>query len=273
MTSTQPTVSARDLSLRYPSRNPETRSIAVNGLSFEIAAGEVLTVVGESGSGKSTLAKAVALHAETGAYGSPLFSGGELAVLGTELRSVSRRKRDRLSLRVGYLPQDAGNHLNSRLTIGENIAEPIFVRDRRFNQREAAEAVATLIDTVRLPLSVMNRYPYELSKGQRQRVAIARAMILEPQLLVADDPTAGIDVNVRAAILDLIVDLQAQREFSALLVTADLAAVRRVATNVAIMHRGILVGSGELSEVLSDPWHPYVKGLAHSLVELEREQH
>ena len=266
-------MSARDLSLRYPSRNPETRSIAVNGLSFEIAAGEVLTVIGESGSGKSTLAKAVALQAETGEYGSPLFSGGELSVLGTELRSVSRRKRDHLSLRVGYLPQNAGNHLNGRLTVGENIAEPIFVRDRRFNQREAAEAVATLIDTVRLPLSVMNRYPYELSKGQRQRVAIARSMILEPQLLVADDPTAGIDVNVRAAILDLIVYLQHERAFSALLVTADLAAVRRISTNIAVMHRGILVGIGELEDVLSDPWHPYVQGLAKSLVELKSEEH
>lgn len=264
---------ARDLSLRYPSRNPETRSVAVNGLSFAIAAGEVLTVVGESGSGKSTLAKAVALHAETGAYGSPSFSGGELSVLGTELRSVSRRRRDHLSLKVGYLPQDAGNHLNGRLTVGENIAEPIFVRDRRFNQRDAAEAVATLIDKVRLPLAVMNRYPYELSKGQRQRVAIARSMILEPQLLVADDPTAGIDVNARAAILDLIVDLQHERSFSALLVTADLAAVGRISTNVAVMHRGILVGIGELDEVLADPWHPYVRGLANSLVDAANGQH
>ncbi|MGV8876104.1 MAG: ABC transporter ATP-binding protein [Rhodoglobus sp.] len=272
MTSSQPTVRARDLSLRYPSRNPETRSIAVDGLSFDIAAGDVLTIVGESGSGKSTLAKAVALQAETGAYGSPLFGGGSLKVFDTELRSVSRRQRDRLSLTVGYLPQDAGNHLNGRLTIGENIAEPIFVRDRRFNQREAAEAVATLIDTVRLPLSIMNRYPYELSKGQRQRVAIARAMILEPQLLVADDPTAGIDVNVRAAILDLLVDLQRQREFSALLVTADLAAVRRISTTIAVMHRGIFVGIGALDDVLSDPWHPYVQSLAASLSELINEQ-
>jgi peptide/nickel transport system ATP-binding protein len=273
VTSSLPTVSARDLSLRYSSRNPETRSIAVDGVSFEIAAGDVLTVVGESGSGKSTLAKAIALQANKGAYGSPLFSGGELSVMGTQLRSASRRALGRLSLTVGYLPQDAGNHLNGRLTVGENIAEPIFVRDRRFSQREAAEAVATLVDTVRLPLAVMNRYPYELSKGQRQRVAIARSMILEPQLLVADDPTAGIDVNARAAILDLIVDLQRDRSFSALLVTADLAAVRRISTTIAVMHRGVFVGIGELEKVLADPWHPYVKGLAQSLAELAHDHH
>jgi len=246
--------------------------VAVDGLSFEIGSGEVLTVVGESGSGKSTLAKAVALHAETGAYGSPLFSGGELSVLGTELRSVGKRARDRLGLSVGYLPQDAGNRLNGRLTVGENVAEPIFLRDRRFNQRHAAEAVATLVDTVRLPLSVMNRYPFELSKGQRQRIAIARSMILEPRLLVADDPTAGIDINARAAILDLIVELQEQRGFSALLVTADLAAVRRISTSIAVMHRGILVGIGELDDVLADPWHPYVKGLSDSLSELSHDR-
>jgi ABC-type dipeptide/oligopeptide/nickel transport system ATPase component len=98
-------------------------------------------------------------------------------------------------------------------------------------------------------------------------------MILEPQLLIADDPTAGIDVNVRAAILDLIVDLQRDRSFSALIVTADLAAVRRISTNIGVMHRGVLVGIGELEEVLSDPWHPYVQGLANSLVELKSEQH
>ncbi len=263
-------VRARDLSLLYPSSNPQTRSIAVNGLSFDIAPGEVLAVVGETGSGKSSLAKAVALQADTAHADSPKIAGGSLEVLGTQLRGISGRKRDRLSLYVGYLPQEAGDLLEPRLTIGENVAEPIFSRDRHFDQDEAGEAVATLIDAVRLPLSTMNKYPHELSKGQRQRVAIARAMILEPKVLVADDPTAGIDVTVRAAILDIIVSLQRERGFSALVVTADLSEVRRVSNTVAIMHRGVIVGIGNLEEVLSDPRHPYVRDLARSLDHLNR---
>jgi peptide/nickel transport system ATP-binding protein len=265
-----PAVAVRDLSLLYPSRNPETRSIAVNGLTFDIAPGEVLAVVGETGSGKSTLAKAVALQAETSAEDSPEISGGGLTVLGTQVRGISARQRDRLSLFVGYLPQEAGDVLEPRLTIGENVAEPIFARDRRFDQEEAGEAVATLIDAVRLPLSTMNKYPHELSKGQRQRVAIARALILEPRVLIADDPTAGIDVTVRSAILDIIVSLQRERGFSALVVTADLAEVRRVSTRAAVMYRGIIVGIGDLDEVLGDPRHPYVKRLARSLDHLPR---
>lgn len=264
-------VRVRDLSLLYPSSNPETRSVAVNGVSFDIAPGELLAVVGETGSGKSTLAKAIALQADQSFTDSPKISGGSLEVLGTQLRGVSARRRDRLGLHVGYLRQEAGDFLEPRLTIGENVAEPIFARDRHFDQDEAGEAVATLIDAVRLPLSAMNKYPHELSKGQRQRVAIARAMILEPQVLVADDPTAGIDVTVRAAILDIIVALQRQRQFSALVVTADLSEVRRVSTRVAVMHHGIIVGIGELEAVLADPIHPYVKSLARSLDHLATE--
>jgi ABC-type glutathione transport system ATPase component len=268
----QPAVSVRDLSLRYPSRNPETRSIAVNGVSFDIAPGEVLAVVGETGSGKSTLAKALALHADLPGESSPEITGGSVSVLGTRVRGVSNHRRGRLSLYVGYLPQEAGDYLEPRLTVGENIAEPIFSRDRRFDQDEAGQAVATLVDSVRLPLGAMNMYPHELSKGQRQRVAIAKAMILQPRLLIADDPTAGIDVTVRSAILDIIVSMQKEHAFSALVVTADLGEVRRISDRVAIMHGGMIVGIGDVEEVLADPRHPYVTGLAHSLDHLKGGQ-
>jgi len=260
-----PAVAARDLSVRYHSDNPETRSIAVDGVSFDIRQGEVLAVVGETGSGKSTLAKAIALQADRRDEESPIIHGGGVTVLGHQVRGIGHRTRDRLGLYVGYLPQEAGDRLQPRLTVGENVAEPIFARDRRFDQREAGEAVATLIDAVRLPLSAMNQYPHELSKGQRQRVAIAKALILEPRLLVADDPTAGIDVTVRGAILDILVSLQQQRRFSALIVTADLNEVKRVSDRVAVMHRGVVVGYGPLDAVLADPIHPYVRGLAASV--------
>ena len=239
--------------------------MALDGVTFDIAPGEVLAVVGETGSGKSTLAKAIALEADRLDESSPRISGGELTVLGTRIRGVSRRRRGRLGLYIGYVQQEAGDRLQPRLTVGENVAEPIYARDRRFCQNDAGEAVATVIDAVRLPLTTMNRYPHELSKGQRQRVAIARAMILEPRLLVADDPTAGIDVTARRAILDVIVSLQREQNFSALIVTADLAEVRRVSNRVAIMHRGVIVAIGPLDDVLDRPEHPYVKGLVRSL--------
>ena len=262
-------VRARDLSLRYPSDNPETRSIAVGGVNFDIAPGQVLAVVGETGSGKSTLAKAVALEADRLVEDSPRITGGTLEVLGKQVRGISHRQRGLLRLGVGFLGQEAGDNLAPRLTVGENVAEPIFARDRWFDQTEAGHAVATLVDAVRLPLSSMNKYPHELSKGQRQRVAIARALILEPQLLVADDPTAGIDVTVRSSILDTLVDLQKQQSFSALIVTADLAEVRRVSSHVAVMHHGLIVGIGEIDDVLDTANHPYVERLANTLVGIE----
>lgn len=265
ISATSATVSARDLSVRYSSSSPETRAVALDGVNFDLAPGEVLAVVGESGSGKSTLARAVALDVDRLDDSSPRISGGELTVLGARVRGISPRRRNRVGLYVGYMQQEAGDRLQPRLTVGENVAEPIYARDRRFNQNDAGEAVATVIDAVRLPLTIMNKYPHELSKGQRQRVAIARAMILEPKLLVADDPTAGIDVTARRAILDIIVSLQRARGFSTLIVTADLAEVRRVSTRVAVMHRGVMVANGPLDDVLASAEHPYVKGLARSL--------
>jgi peptide/nickel transport system ATP-binding protein len=266
-----PAVFASDLSMRYPSRRPAASDLVVNGVSLTLEQGGVLAVVGETGSGKSTLAAAVAGEAHTGDPHSPVIHGGTLRVLGYTVKGISERKRDLLTLRVGYLPQDAGSQLSARLTVAENVAAPIYARDRRFNQTEAGYAVATLVDAVRLPLGLLGRYPHELSRGQLQRVAIARALILDPALLVADDPTSGIDTTVRGAILDVIRDLQASRRFSALVVTADLGEVRRITDQVVVMHRGTVVGQGHVDEVLDDPHHPYVAGLARERdIDLER---
>jgi ABC-type glutathione transport system ATPase component len=261
-------VSADDLSIRYSASRSTSRHQAVNGVTFDIPRGEILAVIGESGSGKSSLARAVAGLAGTGGP-NPVISGGSLTVLGTPVRDISQRKRDRLSLRVGYVPQDAGAALDGRLTVGENVAEPIYSRDENFDQLEAGIAVATVIDAVRLPLTTMNSYPHELSRGQRQRVAIARALILEPSLLVADDPTAGIDVTVRGTILDIIADLHKDRSFSALIVSHTVSEVRRFGDRVAVMHRGMIVGIGAVDEVLDSPQHEYVSGLARALNDLK----
>jgi ABC-type glutathione transport system ATPase component len=255
---TNATVLADDLTLVYP--GDETP--AINGVSFRITPGETLGLVGEAGAGKSTLARAIAAQSAPGERDEPQLAGGRLTVLGEELRSASRRARDRLALRVGYLPQDGGSSLQPHLTVGENVAEPIFQRDKHFDRVEAGTAVATLVDAVRLPLSVMEKFPHELSRGQRQRIALARSLVLEPELLVADDPTMGVDVLVRGPILQVVAELQKELGFSALIVGHDLRELRTIVDRIAVLHAGLIVGYGTVDEVLANPLHPYVRTLA-----------
>lgn len=261
-----PVLTVSDLSVHYRSRDVRSRYLAIAGVSFQIARGEILGLVGESGSGKSTLAATLAGRAGRGQLdiGFPEICGGSATVLGSRLRRMGKRARDRLHLKVGYLSQDGAEHLDARLTVAENVADPIYSRDRRFSSREAGIAVATLIDAVRLPLGLMTRYPYELSSGQRQRVALARSLVLEPELLVADEPTRGIDVTVRSGVLDVIRELQTERNFSALIVSSDLAVTAELAERVIVLHCGTIVGIGPIDEVLADPIDPYLKALARS---------
>ena len=250
-------VLADDLTLVYG----RDETPAINGVSFQLAAGETLGLIGEAGSGKSTLARAVASQMAPGEREAPVIAGGRLTVLGRELRD-SRRQRDGLALRIGYLPQDGGSSLQPHLTVGENVAEPIFQRDKRFDRLDAGAAVAKLVDAVRLPLSVMEKFPHELSRGQRQRIALARSLVLEPELLVADDPTMGVDVLVRGPILQVVAELQKEFGFSALIVGHDLRELRTVVDRIAVLHAGLIVGYGSVDEVLANPLHHYVRRLA-----------
>jgi peptide/nickel transport system ATP-binding protein len=260
----QVAVSARDLSIRYRTRSARSHCLAINGVSFDIGPGEILGLIGESGSGKSTLATAVAARANRGRLerGYPQICGGTLLVNGTNLRRVGQRRADRLRAGVGYLVQDAADRLNSGLTVAQNIAEPIYLRDRRFKEDEAAAIVATLIDAVRLPLSLMPMLPHELSSGQRQRVALAKALVLEPSLLVADEPTRGVDIAAHGPVVAAIRDLRKAREFSALVVSSSLDVLVDIASRVVVLHRGIIIGIGSVDELLDNPWHPYLQSLA-----------
>lgn len=258
-------VVATDLSVRYRQRGSVLAAQAISGITFTIERGESLAVIGESGSGKSTLARVLAGQHDLDIRDSPRITGGALTVLGVPLRRISDRRRARLLGGIGYVPQGAGSLLLPHLTAGESIAEPIFARDRKFSQHRAGMIVATLIDAVRLPMLTMNKFPYELSTGQRQRIAIARALVLEPSLLVADDPTSGVDVTARPAIIDIIHELQSDLEFSAFVVTSNLHEVQSLSDRVLVMCRGNVVGRGNLDEVLANPQHPYVETLARTL--------
>ncbi|MBB5632228.1 ABC-type glutathione transport system ATPase component [Cryobacterium mesophilum] len=257
---------ADDLSIRYRSRDVRSRFVAVRGVTFDLAEGDFLGVVGESGSGKSTLAATLALRGDAGSgdVSAPRICGGSLTVDGTPVRGISAHRRDLLRLRIGYLAQDGAEKLDARLTVAENVAEPIYSRDRRFSSREAGAAVATIVDAMRLPLRVMSRFPYELSSGQRQRVALARALVLEPRLLIADEPTRGVDVTVRSGVLEALLELRAERGFSAVIVSSDLGVIEQCSERMLVLHRGNVVGLGPINGVLSDPVHPYLKALAAS---------
>ncbi len=260
-------ITADDLSIEYRSATASSRHVAVNGVTFELRAGEVLGIIGESGSGKSTLAMALAGLADVRPVdeGAPQICGGSLTVLGTPLRRLGKKARRLLTLRVGYLPQDAAQRLNPGLTVAENVAEPLFLRDRRFDQHEAGKLVATLIDAVHLPLSVLGIMAYELSSGQLQRVALARSLVLDPELLVADEPIRGVDIMVRHDVLNVIPELQAARGFSAVVVSSDLSVVEDVAQRIAVLQDGVIIGLGTLEELVTAPEHPYLKGLARAL--------
>jgi ABC-type glutathione transport system ATPase component len=259
-----PLIRARDLSVHYGSPRVQSRYLAVRGVSFDLAEGEILAIVGESGSGKSTIAAAVSGYLGRGRDRAGTISGGTLSVLDIPVRRLSRRRFDSLTLGVGFLRQDAAEHLDPVLTVGENVALPIFQRDRRFNVREANAAVATLIDSVQLPLGLMEKLPFELSSGQRQRVALAKALILEPKLLVADEPTIGVDALVRDELLESLTSLQRERNFSAMVITSELSALRRLGGRVMVLKAGTVVGLGEIERVLDDPTDDFVKRLARA---------
>ncbi|WP_051973047.1 ATP-binding cassette domain-containing protein [Cryobacterium sp. MLB-32] len=259
-------VTTSDLTIEYPPHGASPAFVAVHGLTLRIEPGEVVGLLGESGSGKSTIARVLSGTAMgTGTGLRPLITGGEATVLGFPLRRIGRRKLARVTFGVGMLAQDAAETLPATLTVAEIVAEPVLERDHRHNRRDLDTRVATMVDAVRLPLSVLGTYPYELSSGQRQRVALARALVFEPSLLIADEPTAGVDVLVRDAVIDLISELQRERAFSALVISHDLAVLRRVANRIGVMHQGVLVALGTIDEVFDDPWHPYVAGLSVAL--------
>ena len=260
-------LSASDVTIEYPSHSVSSAFTAVKGFTLAVRPGEIVGLVGSSGSGKSTLAQVASGQAALRASkeASPRIVGGSLEVLGFELRGIRRGRLGKLTLGVGYVAQDAGSKLTSNMTVAELVAEPLLLRDKRYSRKEAGLRAATLVDALLLPVGSMMKLPHELSSGQRQRVAVARGLILDPVLLIADEPTAGVDVSVRSAVIDVIAGLQRSRGASALIVSHDLDTLRYSADRVAVIHEGMVVGLGPIDEVLADPRHPYVARLAEEL--------
>jgi oligopeptide/dipeptide ABC transporter ATP-binding protein len=225
---------------------------AVDDVSFAIAAGESFALVGESGCGKTTLAKLVLLL-ERPTAGAVLFDGRDIARLNrTDLRGYRRQ--------VQAVFQDPYASLNPRLRVDRIIAEPILAH-LRIDRKEVARRVAELLELVGLPASAARLYPHEFSGGQRQRIAIARALALRPRLLVLDEPTSALDVSIRAQILNLLLDLQAEFGLTYLMIAHDLAVVEHFSNRVGIVYLGRMVETGPTEAVLGHPRHPYAQAL------------
>ncbi|WP_420364619.1 ABC transporter ATP-binding protein [Curtobacterium sp. L3-7] len=251
----RPVVTAQDLVVRYGRGLPA----AVDGVSFEIAAHETLAVVGESGSGKSTLATALAglVPAESGS-----FDYTDDTVTG-DLREPVAARSAALRRAVQLVFQNADTSLNPRRTVGAAIARPL----RLFTGSSSRQRVAELLTQVGLGPEFANRLPAQLSGGQRQRVGIARALAAGPRLVIADEITTALDVQVQAGILSLLADLQRENGLSCLFISHDLAVVRGVADRVAVMTGGRIVEIGPTERVFTGPNHPYTSTLLAATLE------
>ncbi len=246
----EPVVEVRDLNVVY--RSGRRTVHAVRDASLRIAPGEVLGLVGESGSGKSTIAGTL-----TGLV--PVASGS-VRVCGVEVARARRRALLPARRATGVVHQNPASSLNPRRTAGASIAEPMVVHGG-FSPARRRARVAELLEAVRLPTVMADRYPHEMSGGQRQRVAIARALALDPRLIIADEPTSALDVSVQAVVLDLLRSLQAELGFACLFVSHDLAVVDAVAARTAVLHRGRVMESGPTEQVLARPREDYTRRL------------
>ena len=226
-----------DLSVARATRGAAER--VVEGVSFTVAHGATLAVMGPTGAGKSSLAAVLSGIDETGLA----VVGGDAVVEGISVRRPGRAHR-LLTYLTGYLPQAGGAALPSRYTVADVIGEPVTSRDRRVNARALAVRVASLLDELMLPLGAAAKYPYELSAGMRQRVAFARALMLEPKVLIADEPFANMDIEVRKAARDAILRRRREYGMSTLVVTNESDVVAELDADVLVLRGGHPIAYG-----------------------------
>lgn len=228
---------------------------AVNDVSFDVARGQSIGLVGESGCGKSTVARTLLRLIEP--------DSGSIHFNGIDVRQADAAQLRQLRQRIQIVFQDPFASLNPRRTVRQTLAEPLRVHHLGKPSDIEAKITKTL-DEVGLPQSAMDRYPHEFSGGQRQRIGIARALVLDPELIVADEPVSALDVSVQAQILQLLERLKTERQLSFVFVSHDLGVVRHFCDEVCVMYLGRIIERGPTTQVLDAPFHPYSRVLRDS---------
>ena len=276
MTDDSPLLSVRELRKHYPiERGFLSRTTgavkAVDGISFDIGRGETLGLVGESGCGKSTAAGSI-VRLEEPTSGEVIFNGGGRTGAsrgddGTHPNDVTRFDRNELKAfrrDVQMIFQDPTSSFDPRMTVGAAVAEPLSVHGLSGRGRRRA-IVEDLLERVGLSATDYDRYPHEFSGGQKQRLALARALVLNPELLIADEPVSALDVSVQADILGLIEEIQEAFGLSVLFISHDLSVVRELCDRVAVMYLGEIVEVGPTETLFADPRHPYTEALLSAI--------
>ena len=254
------TLQVRDLEVRFKSSGGIAH--VVKGISFDIARGEAFAIVGESGCGKSTTALAL-----MGLLDSSAEVRGHVYLSGTDLLKLTPRDRRKLlGDRISLISQDALSSLNPSTTVGFQIAEMLMVH-KGISRKAAYARTVELLNEVGIPAAAerVDHYPHQFSGGMRQRALIAMGLALEPDLLIADEPTTALDATIKAQILELLSSLRDKRGMSVLLTTHDMGAVARLADRMMIMYAGRTAEIGDVEEVFANPAHPYTKALLNSI--------
>jgi len=256
--------------LRVEFRTRDGVAKVINGVSFHVDAGETLAVLGESGSGKSVTAQATMGILDT----PPGFvTGGQIRFHGEDMLTMSDEGRRKIRGNgIAMVFQDALSALNPVFNVGFQIGEQFRVR-QGLSRKEAKKRTIELLDQVKIPNAKqrVSEFPHQFSGGMRQRVMIAMSLALDPEVLIADEPTTALDVTVQAQIMDLLADLQRERQMGLILITHDLGVVADVADRIAVMYAGRIVEEASVHELYAKPGHPYTLGLLNSIPRIDEK--
>ena len=264
--SPQLALEVEDLFVEFRTRDGVAK--ALNGVSYHVAAGETLAVLGESGSGKSVTA-----HAVMGILDTPPahVTGGAIRFHGEDLLAAGpQRRREVRATGIAMIFQDALSALNPVFSVGFQIEEQLRIR-QGLSRADARKRAVELLDLVRIPHARqrVREYPHQFSGGMRQRAMIAMALALDPEVLIADEPTTALDVTVQAQIMDLLAEIQRERHMGLILITHDLGVVAEVADRIAVMYAGRIVEQADARDLFRTPGHPYTAALMASVPRLE----